>query len=181
MAIKLNQKKIEIAEEVMSQGGSRRKLALALDVHHQTVRDWEKKGTNTTKDNLYKRFACAIARGEATHENKLLEELNKAITEGVKTTKIRHTMDAEGNVTEKVSENVTNAHLSSVQLRAITWQLEHKYGWDQHIKKEKERVINSVLRIAEKVLSYEQVYLLCNEILKSNLADELEIDFTFLQ
>ena len=171
MSTKLNQKKIKIAEEVMSQGFSRRKLALIFNVDHKTVINWEKQGNNTTENNLYKRFACAIARGEAEAESKLLEELNKAVTEGIKTTKYKKTTDASGNITEQVTEK--NA---SVQLRAMTWQLEHKYGWDQHIKIEKERVMNFILRLSEKVQSPDQFHLLVDEILKSKLAEELNLD-----
>ena len=176
MATKLDQTKIEITENLMAQGSSRRKLALVLNIDPQTVINWEKQGNNTTRDTIYKRFADAISRGEATHENKLLEELNKAIAEGIKTTKYRETTDAIGNITEKVSEKT-----SSVQLRAITWQLEHKYGWDQHIKIEKERVINYIIRLAEKVLSSDQFYLLTDEILDSKLADELKLDSTLFK
>ena len=178
---KLNQKKIETAEEIMGQGGSRRRVALALEVHHRTVLDWEKKGKEATKNNLYKRFAEAIARGEAHHETILFERLNKAINEGIKTKKIKTITDSSGNVTEQVTENTTSAHFSPTQVRAITWQLERKYGWDQHLKIEKERVLNSVIRVAEKSLSANQFDLLIEEIMQSKLAEELEIDFTFLQ
>lgn len=168
---KLTEELIEIARETMAKGWSKRQLALNLGISPDTVSNWIKKGRESEKDDLYRKFCSAIQAGEAIAEQQLLDRVRAAAEEGIKSTKKRVTKDASGTVTEIVEEETTTA-----QLKAILWQLEHKYRWGQHVKQEKERVINRVLRIAEKSLQPNQYDTLIQGILKSKLSEELDID-----
>jgi len=165
---------IALARQLTASGSTRRYLAVKFGVSASTITYWEAKGRDSEKNNIYKRFSEAIAEGDAEYEQKLLTQVDAAATKGIKSTKKRTTKDAKGNIID-----IQEEESASCQLRATTWQLEHRFSWSGHVVREKERLLNAIMRIAEKNLPSENFEELINAIAQSKIGEELDMDADF--
>lgn len=171
---KLKEDMIPLARQLVASGSTRRYLAVKFGVSTTSVSLWEAKGKESIKRDIYKRFYEALAEGDAEYEQKLLTQVDAAATKGVKSTRTRTTKDAQGNIID-----IQEEESASCQLRATTWQLEHRFKWSQHVVREKERLLNGIIRIAEKTVPPEQLEQLVNAIAQSKIGEELDMDAEF--
>ena len=167
---KLTKDKVELAEKLIANGATRPFIAKELGVCPGTVYLWERQGREN-KSKLYRSFYDALWRGEATATQKALQKLQEAATEGLNNTKKITVEDAAGDIVEKKVQ-ASNAQ----QLKAIIWQLEHRYGFNNNTAREKERLLNGLLSIARKSLSEQSYWDFLDGVRNTRIGEELEIE-----
>ena len=171
-ASKITTQKINTAEKLAAMGKTRSFIAKELSVTPSTIYNWEKRGrASENPEDPYRQFFDALWRGEAEAIQHKLDLVEKAGSTGIKSTKTKTIKDAAGCVIEVTQEDTT-----SVQLKAILWQLENRYGFNSMVIKEKERLLNALLMLAKNSLTNTAYNDFLNGIRNSQIGKELEIE-----
>jgi transposase-like protein len=169
----ITKEKINAIAELIANGNTLNQASFQLGIPSSTAYNYYKRGKEEGK-NPYKRFYEAVLEARSRHEQSLLDRVDKIAKKGAVSTKVKRSYDPDGFLITETVEQV-----SCDQLRAITWLLEKRYGWDRSYHQTIEKAINKIVDVAKKYMPENQFYQFIDAILATDLGENYELDPEF--
>jgi transposase-like protein len=142
---KISRAKIEAIATAIATGKSLSAAAELCGITRTTALNWRDKGYEAQK-GLYREFYEEITAAKRRHEQSLLDKMKTFSEEGEILRKTKRTTSPDGSVT--VTQEVTEGK----KYEATKWLLEKRFYYDRLADRAAAKVMNTMVKIAEKTL-----------------------------
>lgn len=168
-SVKISKAMIEIIATGIANGKTLSASAEAAGLTRTTALNWRDRGRES-ESGLYREFYLEIAAARKRYEQGLLDKMKSFAEEGERLTKVKRTTAPDGSVT--VSEEISEGQ----KYNATRWLLERRVGYDFTSDRASEKVLNRLVKIAEKTLTSEALSDFLDAIMEDSFLSNIEIE-----